>query len=131
MLLGLEATYVGIKHSDAVYVAFFGMSAQELLTDANSQNGLSQLTDDFVQMALSQILHGSSRFSLSRKHDTVGTTQLLGIVCQQRFYSQTFQGVDNRIDIAGIIFYDCYIHWFLNLSDSYSQFYEKMMVLFL
>ena len=120
MFLGPETAYVGIKHSDAVYVAFFGMTAQKLLTDADAQNGLSQLTDDLVQMALTQILHGTSCFSLSGKHHTVGTPQLLGIVCQQRLYSQTFQSVDNRIDIAGIIFYDCYIHWFLNLSDACS-----------
>jgi hypothetical protein len=86
------------------------VAAQQLLTDTDAQHGLPQLTDDLVQTTLTQIFHGSSGFALPGKDDTIGTPQLLGIVCQQRFYTQAFQGVDNRIDVAGIIFDYRYIH---------------------
>ena len=94
------------------------MAAQQLLTNADTQHGLLQLTDDLVQMALTQILHGSPCFALSGKNDTVSTTQLLSIVCQQRFHIQAFQGIDNRIDIACIIFDYGYIHGPLLFSTS-------------
>ncbi len=45
MFLRLESLYIYIKDSDAIYVTFFRMAAQELLSYTNAQDGLLQVLD--------------------------------------------------------------------------------------
>ena len=112
MALGLETLHVGVEDADAIDVAFFRVAAQQLLTHTDAQHGLAQRTDDIVQPASLQILHGTTGFALSRKQHAVGTLQLLGIVRQQRLNTQPSQCVHHRVDVSSIIFYDCYVHFF-------------------
>jgi hypothetical protein len=82
VLLGLEALDVSIKDTNAVYVAFLRMLAEQLLTDTNAENGLLQVTYYLVKPASLQIFHSFSSMSLTRKHDTVSLLQLFCVVRQ-------------------------------------------------
>ena len=115
MALGLKTLHVGVEDADAIDVAFFRVAAQQLLTHADAQHGLAQRTDDIVQPASLQVLHGTTGFALSGKQHVVGTLQLLGIVRQQRLHTQPSQCVHHRVDVSSVIFYDCYVHFFFLL----------------
>jgi hypothetical protein len=87
------------------------MPAQELLSDTDTQNGLSEVSDDSIQLTFFQIAHTVAGFSLSGEEHAVGFHQLFRIVCQQGFHTQPPQCVDDGIDVSGIIFNNGYIHY--------------------
>ena len=72
MPLWLEAFHLRIKHADAVHVALLRVTAQQLLTDADAQHGLSQVADQFVQSAGLQIRHRPAGLALSGEEHLVG-----------------------------------------------------------
>ena len=110
VLLWLESLDVHIEDADAVYVSFFRMSAQELLSHADAQNGLLEILDYLVQLVILEVLHGFPCLTLSWKQHTVCFLEHFGIIGEHRLDAQTLHGVDHGIDIPGIVFYDCYIH---------------------
>ena len=110
MLLWLESLDIHIEDADAVYVSFFRMSAQELLSHADAQDGLLEILDYLVQLVILEVLHGFPCLTLSWKQHTVCLLEHFGIIGEHRLDAQTLHGVDHGIDIPGIVFYDCYIH---------------------
>lgn len=67
VLLRLESLHIHIEDADAIYIAFFRMSAQELLSHAYSQDGLCERLNGFVEPACLEIKHGFSGLSLPGK----------------------------------------------------------------
>ena len=114
-----KTLYLSTENAQTVGIALFRMTAEQLLTDADAQDGLLQRTDNLIQTMFPQIGHCRTGLPLSRKDDTVGIPQLDGIVSQLRLNAKSSQCVHHREDIACIVFYDSYFHQL------------KMMVLFL
>jgi hypothetical protein len=52
------------------------------LSYADAEDGLSQVTDDFIQSAGFQIFHSATSLTLSREEDTVSLLKLFGIIRQ-------------------------------------------------
>ena len=110
VLLRLESLHIHIEDADAIYIAFFRMSAQELLSHANAQYGLLEILDHLVQLVGLEIFHGFPCLPLTWKQYAVCLLEHFCIISEYWFYAQTLHGVDYGIDISGIVFYDCYIH---------------------
>ena len=110
VLLRLESLHIHIEDADAIYIAFFRMSAQELLSHANAQYGLLEILDHLIQLVSLEIFHGFPCLTLTWKQYAVCLLEHFGIISEYWFYAQTLHGVDYGIDISGIVFYDCYIH---------------------
>ena len=55
MAPGLETLDIDVEDADAVGVALLGVTAQELLADADAQHGLLQRADDLVQPSCPQV----------------------------------------------------------------------------
>ena len=110
VLLRLESLYIHIEDADAIYISLFRMSAQELLSHTDAQNGLLEILDYLVQLVCLEILHGLLCLTLSWKQHTVCLLEHFCIIGEHRLDAQTLHGVDHGIDIPGIVFYDCYIH---------------------
>ena len=93
MPLGLEAFHIDIKNADALCVTLFRVAAQQLLSDADAQHGLLQVTDDLVQPALTQVSHRRAGLALSGEDYAVSLSELFRIVGQQRVDAQSLQRV--------------------------------------
>ena len=110
VFLRLESLHIHIEDADAIYIAFFRMLAQELLSHANAQYGLLEILDHLIQLVSLEIFHGFPCLTLTWKQYAVCLLEHFGIISEYWFYAQTLHGVDYGIDISGIVFYDCYIH---------------------
>ena len=98
------------KDAETVCVALLAVTAHELLANANSQYWLAQSRYNQIQTMFLEVCHGSACFSLAREKNAVGLGKQFCIVCKCRGNAQPFQCIDDRIDIAGIILYDGYVH---------------------
>ncbi len=119
MALRLETLHLSIEDADTVYVTFLRMLAEQLLPDADTEDGLLEIADHLVKPACSQILHRLTGVPLTREQHLVCFRQQLGIISQSGLDSHPAERVHHRVDVACVIFYDCYVH------------HEKIIVLFL
>ena len=110
MLLRNKTLHVYIKDIQAVHLTFFGVSAHQLHTEANSEHRLTQILDQFVEPCCFQVIHGSSRLSHSGENHFIGRLKYFFIGSNHRFYPQPLQSIVHRTDISGIVFYNCYFH---------------------
>ena len=85
MFLRLESLYIYIKDSYAIYVTFFRMAAQELLSYTNAQDGLLQVLDYLIKLMSLQIFHCFSCLALSWEEDAVSLLEHFCIICKYRF----------------------------------------------
>ena len=67
-----------------------------------------------------QVGHRGAGFALAGKEYLVGSQQVIGVVGEEGFHADTSQCIDNRIDIACIVFYDCYFQFLLHLLNETS-----------
>ena len=105
-----EALHFCVKYAKAIHVSLFGMSAHQLLPDANSQNGLCEGNNDFVKAVFTKIAHCVACFALTGEEDLVRLAKLCWRIGQQRFYAHSFQSVYDGKNITCIIFYDGNLH---------------------
>jgi hypothetical protein len=82
MLLWLETLDISIKDTDTVNIAFLRVLAEKLLTNANAEDGLLQVANDFVKSAHLQVFHSLRGMSLTGKQYAVSLLQLLSIIRQ-------------------------------------------------
>ena len=108
---GAEFHHIYGEDAQTVGVAFFRVAAEQLLSDADAQYRLRQRADDFVQAVLAQVAHCLAGFSLSGKDNTVGRLQFVGIVGHLRLHAQTFQRMDNGVNVSGVVFDDGNFHF--------------------
>ena len=85
VFLRLESLYIYIKDSDAIYVTFFRMAAQELLSYTNAQDGLLQVLDYLIKLMSLQIFHCFSCLALSWEENAVSLLEHFCIICKYRF----------------------------------------------
>ena len=110
MLLRDESFYFRVEDAQAVGIALFRMTAHQLLSDANAQDGLREGTNHLVQSVLAKVAHRVARLALTRENHTVGASQLYGGIRQQGFYAHTLQSMDDGKDVSGIVFDYCDLH---------------------
>ena len=113
MALGTETFHLGIKYAQALGVTLLGVAAHQLHTDADAQDRLAERAYHLVQSPLTQVSHSAAGLALTGKDDTVSSHQFLRLVRHQRLHTQTAHGIHHGADVTGIVFYDCYIHFFL------------------
>ena len=61
-------------------------------------------------MMLSQIAHGSACLTLAWEENLVCPAKFIGIIGKYRLNTQPVKCVDDRPNIASVIFYYCYTH---------------------
>src|SRR5574344_968223 len=84
-----EPPYVGVENADAVNISLIGMSAQQLLSDANTEYRLSEVTNHHVEFSFLQIFHCASSLPLSWEEHLVSLHKPFGVVGKVRFYSHS------------------------------------------
>ena len=109
-VVGFETHHVGVENSEAIDVAFFGVSAEELLPDADAQQWLCDAANEFVEPVLLQVFHGGTCFADAGKNHFVGGENRARVVGRDGVYADSPKSAVDREDIAGIIFDDCYLH---------------------
>ena len=77
-----ESLHFCVEDANTIDIAFLGMLAQQLLSHANTKNGLPERTDHLVKPMSLQIFHSATGFALTRKQHAVSLLQLLGIIRQ-------------------------------------------------
>ena len=105
-----ESLHLCVEDAQAICIAFFRMTAKELLTYADAQNWLCEGTNHLVQSALPKVVHRVAGFTLSWEDDAVCASQLLGGIGKQGFHAHSLQSVDDGKDVAGIVFDYCDLH---------------------
>ena len=105
MLYRLEALHVHWEYTDAVSIAFLGVIAEQLLSDTDAKHRLLELANQSIKVSFAKISHSVTRLTLSRENDFVGRKQFLRIVSQQGVYAESLHCVDDREDVACIVFY--------------------------
>ena len=108
----LELFHIDVEDAQTIGIAFFRMATHQLHTQANPQNRLLEVFDEGIQLLLAKIIHGCFRFAHSWEDHFISFHQRFFVRSDDRFHSQAFQSIIYRVDIAGIIFYDSYIHLF-------------------
>lgn len=111
MALGNEALHLDRKYTQARRIVFFGIFAKKLLPQANTKKGLSELWNQEVELLFLQVPHGSARLALSRENHPIGLLDGIKVVGQYCLHSQPFQCIKDRLDIACVVFDDCYLHF--------------------
>ena len=105
-----ETLHVHVEDAETVNVAFFRMTTHELLSDANAEDGLRQGTNHLVEPSLAKVAHRARGLALTGEDDAIRTPKLLGRIGQKGFNTHSLQSMNDRKDIAGIVFYDCELH---------------------
>ena len=108
---GAEALDICGEDAQTVGVALFAVAAHQLHAYANAQHRLMQLFDKPVEATVAQMLHGICRLALTGKQHTVGFAYLIRLVGDIRLYAKPPHCVGYGTDIAGVIFYDGYVHF--------------------
>ena len=76
----LEAFYGHVKNTDAVGVALFRVGTKQLLADTDSQKGLRQVADHFVEAVMSQMGHCRRGFAHAGKYHFVRFADFFRVV---------------------------------------------------
>ena len=115
-----ETVHIGIENPQTIHIALFRMTTQQLLTHTDAEYGLLQMTNHLVKSTFTQLTHSTSSLALTREHHPIGLLQLKGIVGQERLNTQAVQGIDDRADIAGVIF-DYRYHRLFEITHSSNE----------
>lgn len=83
-----EPLYRHVENAKAIRVAFFTMPAHQLHPDADPQYWLPETFYQLVELSLAEVLHGTSSFPLTWKHDTVRLPDDVCIVSYDRLYAK-------------------------------------------
>lgn len=108
--LRTKTEHIDGEDAEAVGVALLGVTAHQLLANADAEHRLLERTDHLVEAALTQVTHRLTGLALPWKQHLVSRPQLLGIVGQEGLHAESFQGVYDGIDITSIVFYNGDFH---------------------
>ena len=100
-----------IKDAKAIDITLFAVTAEELHTNANAKDWLSEAANHVGKASLVEMLHSCTRLTHSREDDAVGLTNDDRIVGDDSIMAKTAASAIDTVNVACVVFDDCYFHF--------------------